>query len=70
MPEKVSLLQYCDADKERIFESGNKSLIQTMGRAARHINGKAILYAKIAITVLVQRAWMRPIADEQSKVCL
>ncbi len=33
-----------DADKEGFLRSGD-SLIQTMGRAARHINGRAILYA-------------------------
>ncbi|MDC8831611.1 excinuclease ABC subunit UvrB [Alteromonas gilva] len=43
MPE-VSLVAILDADKEG-FLRAEKSLIQTMGRAARHINGKAILYA-------------------------
>ncbi len=33
-----------DADKEGFLRS-ERSLIQTIGRAARHINGKAILYA-------------------------
>ena len=43
MPE-VSLVAILDADKEG-FLRAEKSLIQTMGRAARHINGRAILYA-------------------------
>lgn len=43
MPE-VSLVAILDADKEGFLRS-DRSLIQTMGRAARHINGKAILYA-------------------------
>ena len=43
MPE-VSLVAILDADKEGFLRSEN-SLIQTIGRAARHINGRAILYA-------------------------
>lgn len=43
MPE-VSLVAILDADKEGFLRS-ERSLIQTMGRVARHINGKAILYA-------------------------
>ena len=43
MPE-VSLVAILDADKEGFLRS-ERSLIQTMGRAARHINGRAILYA-------------------------
>jgi len=43
LPE-VSLVAVLDADKEGFLRSGN-ALIQTMGRAARHIDGKAILYA-------------------------
>ena len=43
LPE-VSLVAIMDADKEGFLRS-KKSLIQTIGRAARHINGKAILYA-------------------------
>jgi excinuclease ABC subunit B len=53
MPE-VSLVAILDADKEG-FLRADKSLIQTMGRAARHINGKAILYAD-RITGSMQRA--------------
>ncbi|WP_171092242.1 excinuclease ABC subunit UvrB [Usitatibacter rugosus] len=43
LPE-VSLVAILDADKEGFLRSG-RSLIQTIGRAARHINGRAILYA-------------------------
>lgn len=43
MPE-VSLVTILDADKEGFLRS-ERSLIQTIGRAARHINGRAILYA-------------------------
>ena len=43
MPE-VSLVAILDADKEGFLRS-DKSLIQTIGRAARHLNGRAILYA-------------------------
>ena len=43
LPE-VSLVAILDADKEGFLRSAG-SLIQTMGRAARHINGRAILYA-------------------------
>jgi len=53
MPE-VSLVAILDADKEGFLRSEG-SLIQTMGRAARNINGKAILYAD-RITGSMQRA--------------
>ena len=43
IPE-VSLVAIMDADKEGFLRS-ERSLIQTIGRAARHINGTAILYA-------------------------
>ena len=43
LPE-VSLVAILDADKEGFLRS-ESSLIQTIGRAARHIHGKAILYA-------------------------
>jgi len=42
LPE-VSLVAILDADKEGFLRS-ERSLIQTIGRAARHLNGKAILY--------------------------
>jgi len=53
MPE-VSLVAVLDADKEGFLRS-ETSLVQTMGRAARHINGKAILYAD-KMTGSMQRA--------------
>ncbi|MDO7253721.1 excinuclease ABC subunit UvrB [Helicobacter cappadocius] len=53
LPE-VSLVAIMDADKEGFLRS-ETSLIQTMGRAARNINGKVILYAK-KITGSMQRA--------------
>jgi excinuclease ABC subunit B len=43
LPE-VSLVAILDADKEGFLRSGT-SLIQTVGRAARHINGRVIMYA-------------------------
>lgn len=43
LPE-VSLVAILDADKEGFLRSA-RSLTQTVGRAARHINGKAIMYA-------------------------
>jgi excinuclease ABC subunit B len=43
LPE-VSLVAILDADKEGFLRSGG-SLIQTIGRAARHLEGRAILYA-------------------------
>jgi excinuclease ABC subunit B len=43
LPE-VSLVAILDADKEGFLRSSG-SLIQTMGRAARHLSGRAILYA-------------------------
>jgi excinuclease ABC subunit B len=53
IPE-VSLVAILDADKEGFLRS-DRALIQTMGRAARNINGKAILYAD-KITGSMQRA--------------
>ena len=43
LPE-VSLVVILDADKEGFLRS-NRSLTQTIGRAARNVNGKSILYA-------------------------
>jgi excinuclease ABC subunit B len=45
LPE-VSLVAILDADKEGFLRSAG-SLIQTMGRAARHVEGRAILYADV-----------------------
>ncbi|MDH3613365.1 MAG: excinuclease ABC subunit UvrB [Gammaproteobacteria bacterium] len=53
MPE-VSLVAILDADKEGFLRS-ERSLIQTIGRAARHLHGTAILYAD-RITGSMQRA--------------
>lgn len=53
LPE-VSLVAILDADKEGFLRS-DRSLIQTIGRAARNLNGKAILYAD-KITGSMQRA--------------
>lgn len=53
LPE-VSLVAILDADKEGFLRS-ETSLIQTMGRAARNINGKVLLYAK-KITGSMKRA--------------
>jgi excinuclease ABC subunit B len=53
MPE-VSLVAILDADKEGFLRS-DRSLIQTIGRAARHLHGRAILYAD-KLTGSIQRA--------------
>jgi len=53
LPE-VSLVAILDADKEGFLRS-TQSLIQTSGRAARHINGKVIMYAD-KITKSIQQA--------------
>ena len=53
IPE-VSLVAIMDADKEGFLRS-ERSLIQTMGRAARNLNGKAILYAD-RVTGSMERA--------------
>ena len=52
LPE-VSLVAILDADKEGFLRS-ERSLVQTVGRAARHLNGKAIMYAD-KITDSMQR---------------
>jgi excinuclease ABC subunit B len=53
LPE-VSLVAILDADKEGFLRS-ERSLIQTIGRAARHINGTAILYAD-QLTLSIKKA--------------
>ncbi len=53
LPE-VSLVAILDADKEGFLRS-ERSLIQTIGRAARHLNGTAILYADV-MTESMKRA--------------
>ena len=57
IPE-VSLVAILDADKEGFLRS-ERSLIQTIGRAARHLNGKAILYAD-KITGSMRAPWTKP----------
>ena len=59
LPE-VSLVAILDADKEGFLRS-RTSLIQTMGRAARHLSGKAILYADVITNS------MREAMDETSR---
>ena len=53
LPE-VSLVAILDADKEGFLRS-ETSLVQTIGRAARHLNGKAVLYAD-TVTGSMRRA--------------
>jgi excinuclease ABC subunit B len=53
MPE-VALVAILDADKEGFLRS-DQALIQTIGRAARHLHGRAILYAD-TVTGSIQRA--------------
>jgi excinuclease ABC subunit B len=53
IPE-VSLVAILDADKEGFLRS-ERSLIQTVGRAARHLNGAAIMYADV-MTASMRRA--------------
>jgi len=59
LPE-VSLVAILDADKEGFLRSSG-SLIQTMGRAARHLEGRAILYADVMTDS------MRKAIDETSR---
>src|SRR4029078_2231293 len=53
LPE-VSLVAILDADKEGYLRS-SRSLIQTIGRAARNLNGTVIMYAD-TVTVSMQHA--------------
>ncbi len=59
LPE-VSLVAILDADQEGFLRS-DRSLVQTIGRAARHLNGRAIMYAD-QVTGSMQRA-----LDEMSR---
>ena len=59
LPE-VSLVAILDADKEGFLRSGG-SLIQTVGRAARNVNGQAIMYADVVT------ASMRQAIDETER---
>ena len=54
LPE-VALVAILDADKEGFLRS-ETSLVQTAGRAARHLNGKVIFYADI-MTKSLSKAW-------------
>jgi len=64
LPE-VSLVAILDADKEGFLRS-TTSLIQTIGRCARHIEGRAILYADRR-TDSMNQASTKPIAVARSK---
>ena len=70
LPE-VSLVAILDADKEGFLRS-TKSLIQTMGRAARNINGKVIMYAdkitKSMNEAISETNRRRTIQEEYNKV--
>ena len=66
IPE-VSLVTILDADKEGFLRS-ERSLIQTIGRAARHINGTAILYAD-KITKSMQLAISETGRRREKQIC-
>ena len=64
IPE-VSLVAILDADKEGFLRS-ERSLIQTIGRAARNTNGKVIMYAD-ELTDSMERRSQKQIEEEKSK---
>ena len=64
LPE-VSLVAILDADKEGFLRSGG-ALIQTIGRAARNVNGRVILYAD-KITDSMRRRSTRPSAAARAR---
>ncbi len=64
LPE-VSLVAILDADKEGFLRS-ESALIQTIGRAARHLEGKAILYAD-KMTDAMRGPSMRPTGAARSR---
>ena len=73
IPE-VSLVAILDADKEGFLRS-ERSLIQTMGRAARNVNGKAILYAnritksmKKAMDTTLERRKKQQLYNEKNSI--
>ncbi|MBX3628383.1 MAG: excinuclease ABC subunit UvrB [Nitrosomonas sp.] len=73
IPE-VSLVAILDADKEGFLRS-ERSLIQTIGRAARHINGTAILYAdritrsmRVAIDETNRRREKQLVFNQQNQI--
>lgn len=66
LPE-VSLVAILDADKEGFLRS-RTSLVQTMGRASRHVSGKVILYADVvteSIKSALQEVRRRRLAQEE-----
>jgi excinuclease ABC subunit B len=69
LPE-VSLVAILDADKEGFLRSSG-SLIQTMGRAARHVEGRAILYADVMTAsmkmALAETARRRRVQEEYNE---
>jgi excinuclease ABC subunit B len=66
IPE-VSLVAILDADKEGFLRS-ERSLIQTIGRAARHLNGTAILYAD-RVTNSMKRAISETERRRNKQIC-
>lgn len=65
LPE-VSLVAILDADKEGFLRSGG-SLIQTVGRAARNVNGRAIMYAEVvtdSMRLAINETERRRVAQE------
>ena len=64
LPE-VSLVAIIDADKEGFLRSA-RALTQTVGRAARHLNGRAILYAD-RITKACKKQLMKLPTEEKNK---
>src|SRR5207302_6546086 len=70
LPE-VSLVAILDADKEGFLRSWG-SLIQTIGRAARHVEGRAILYADVMTDsirkALAETARRRRVQEEYNEV--
>ena len=67
LPE-VSLVAILDADKEGFLRS-SRSLTQTIGRAARHINGSAILYAE-NITRSMEKTINETDTEEKDKLVI
>lgn len=65
MPE-VSLVAILDADKEGFLRS-ERSLIQTIGRAARNVNGKAILYGDKITPSMAKRLAKPNVAARNSR---
>ena len=67
LPE-VSLVCILDADKEGYLRS-NRSLIQTIGRAARHIDGRVVMYAdKVTVSMQTRDRRDLPAARDPGRV--